>query len=92
MILTPHASPQLLFLGLFERFNQHCDAKGYIARGGQIVDATIVNAPKQHLTPRREHGDQESGMGGTNTLIGNADGNYDPALFNGRLLLGRTGC
>src|SRR5262249_48468527 len=33
---------------LFERFNQHLDAKGYIARGGQIVDATIVNAPKQH--------------------------------------------
>lgn len=35
---------------LFERFNQHLDAKGYIARGGQIVDATIVNAPKQHNT------------------------------------------
>jgi Transposase domain (DUF772) len=35
---------------LFERFNGHLDAKGYIARGGQIVDATIVNAPKQHNT------------------------------------------
>jgi len=35
---------------LFKRFNQHLDAKGYIARGGQIVDATIVNAPKQHNT------------------------------------------
>jgi IS5 family transposase len=35
---------------LFDRFNGHLDAKGYIARGGQIVDATIVNAPKQHNT------------------------------------------
>jgi transposase, IS5 family len=35
---------------LFERFNRHLDAKGYIARGGQIVDATIVDAPKQHNT------------------------------------------
>jgi len=35
---------------LFERFNRHLDAKGLIARGGQIVDATIVSAPKQHNT------------------------------------------
>ena len=35
---------------LFERFNRHLDAKGYIARGGQIVDAAIVDAPKQHNT------------------------------------------
>jgi len=39
-----------LVKSLVERFNQHLDAKGYIARGGQIVDATIVNAPKQHNT------------------------------------------
>jgi len=32
---------------LFARFGQHLQAKGYIARGGQIVDATIVAAPKQ---------------------------------------------
>jgi IS5 family transposase len=32
---------------LFVLFNQHLEAKGYIARGGQIVDATIVSAPKQ---------------------------------------------
>ena len=32
---------------LFDRFGQHLAAKGYIARGGQIVDATIVSAPKQ---------------------------------------------
>ena len=35
---------------LFERFTGHLNAKGYIARGGQIVDATIVNAPKQQNT------------------------------------------
>src|SRR5450755_3403749 len=32
---------------LFERFSQHLEAKGYIARGGQMVDATIVPVPKQ---------------------------------------------
>jgi transposase, IS5 family len=32
---------------LFERFGQHLEAKGYIARGGQMVDATIVQVPKQ---------------------------------------------
>ena len=32
---------------LFERFNQHLNAKGYIARGGQMVDATIVPVPQQ---------------------------------------------
>jgi hypothetical protein len=35
---------------LFERFNRHLDAKGYIARGGQIIDATIISAPKQRNT------------------------------------------
>src|SRR6266566_3204940 len=38
---------------LFARFGQHLEAAGYIARGGQIVDATIVSVPKQ-----RERGDQ----------------------------------
>ncbi len=27
---------------LLERFDQHLEAKGYIARGGQMIDATIV--------------------------------------------------
>src|SRR6195256_5747436 len=35
---------------LFDRFSQHLGAKGYIARGGQIVDASIVSAPKQRNT------------------------------------------
>lgn len=32
---------------LFDRFGQHLEAKGFLARGGQIVDASIVCAPKQ---------------------------------------------
>ena len=35
---------------LFDRFDRHLGAKGYIARGGQMVDATIVQAPKQRNT------------------------------------------
>jgi IS5 family transposase len=35
---------------LFDRFGQHLEAKGYIARGGQIIDATIVPVPKQRNT------------------------------------------
>jgi transposase, IS5 family len=32
---------------LFDQFGQHLEAHGNIARGGQIVDATIVAVPKQ---------------------------------------------
>src|SRR5262249_35269246 len=35
---------------LFERFGQHLEAEGYIARGGQIIDATIVSVAKQRNT------------------------------------------
>jgi IS5 family transposase len=35
---------------LFEQFGRHLEAKGYIARGGQIADATIVPVPKQRNT------------------------------------------
>jgi IS5 family transposase len=41
---------------LFERFSQHLEAKGYIARGGQMVDATIIAVPKQRNT--RDENDQ----------------------------------
>src|SRR5512134_3119296 len=33
---------RISFMRLFERFGQHLEAAGYIARGGQIIDATIV--------------------------------------------------
>jgi IS5 family transposase len=32
---------------LFDRFDRHLAAQGYIARGGQMIDATIVPVPKQ---------------------------------------------
>ena len=32
---------------LFARFDKHLAKSGYLAMGGQIVDATIVDAPKQ---------------------------------------------
>jgi transposase, IS5 family len=35
---------------LFDRFDQHLGSQGYIARGGQIVDATIVAVPRQRNT------------------------------------------
>jgi transposase, IS5 family len=35
---------------LFRRFDAVLTAKGYLAMGGQIIDATIVAAPKQKLT------------------------------------------
>lgn len=33
---------------LFDLFKQHLEVRGFIARGGQIIDATIVEAPRQH--------------------------------------------
>ena len=36
--------------GLFARFDAELKARGYFALGGQIVDASIVEAPKQRLT------------------------------------------
>ncbi|MBI3704317.1 MAG: IS5 family transposase [Rhizobiales bacterium] len=35
---------------LFDRFDRYLGAKGYIARGGQIIDASIVPVPKQRNT------------------------------------------
>src|SRR3981081_3970220 len=41
---------------LFERFDQDLAAKGYIARGGQIIDASIVPVPTQRNS--RDENDQ----------------------------------
>jgi transposase, IS5 family len=41
---------------LFERFGRHLEARGYIARGGQMVDATIVPVPRQRNS--RDENDQ----------------------------------
>jgi IS5 family transposase len=41
---------------LFERFGQHLEAKGYIARGGQMVDAMIVPVPSKGSPVRSDRG------------------------------------
>ena len=38
---------------LFDRFDQHLAAKGYMARGGQIIDASIVPVPTQRTVVTR---------------------------------------
>lgn len=45
---------------VFDRFSGHLEAKGYIARGGQMVDATIVPVPKQRNS-REENEEVKSG-------------------------------
>ena len=45
-----------LMTTLFDRFGQHLEAKGFIARSGQMVDATIIPVPKQRNT--REENEQ----------------------------------
>ena len=39
---------------LFERFDRHLREQGYLAMGGQIVDATIVQARRPRLTAREK--------------------------------------
>jgi IS5 family transposase len=36
--------------GLFRRFDEVLASKGYLAMGGQIIDATLIAAPRQKLT------------------------------------------
>jgi IS5 family transposase len=36
--------------GLFARFDEHLRQAGYLAMGGQIIDASIVAAPRQRMT------------------------------------------
>ena len=43
---------------LFARFDAALTDRGYLAMGGQIIDATVVPAPKQRNTEVREGGDQ----------------------------------
>ena len=39
---VPRSDRDVSMSGLFARFGEHLEAAGYIARGGQIIDATIV--------------------------------------------------
>jgi len=47
---------------LFDKFNKYLDENGYKARGGQIVDAVIVEVPKQRNT-REENKRIKEGKG-----------------------------
>lgn len=46
-LFREHLSEARAVENLFERFDKHLTRAGYLAMGGQIVDATIVAAPKQ---------------------------------------------
>jgi len=45
---------------LFDRFDQHLAAKGFMARGGQIIDASIVPVPTQRNS-RDENDELQAG-------------------------------
>src|SRR4030095_4779717 len=45
---------------LFDCFDQHLAAKGYMARGGQIIDASIVPVPTQRNS-RDENAELQAG-------------------------------
>lgn len=43
---------------LFDEFDRQLRSAGYLAMGGQIVDSTLVSAPRQRNTKEREGGHQ----------------------------------
>lgn len=47
---------------LFARFDQHLKGLGYLAMGGQIVDASIIAAPRQRMTDTERHIVKEGGI------------------------------
>jgi hypothetical protein len=50
---------------LFQQFDGYLARQGYIARGGQILDASIVPVPKNHNTREEKQGHQgRRGAGG----------------------------
>jgi len=49
-LFREHLTQAKAIENLFARFDKHLTKAGYLAMGGQIVDATIVTAPKQRNT------------------------------------------
>jgi IS5 family transposase len=45
--------------GLFKRFDDHVKASGYLATSGQIVDASLIAAPKQRNTQEEKRAIKE---------------------------------
>src|SRR3954469_12853419 len=54
---------------LFRRFDAVLTAKGYLAMGGQIIDATIVAAPKQKLTEDEKAVIRQGGTRRRNSIL-----------------------
>ncbi|MCQ0988816.1 IS5 family transposase [Jiella marina] len=50
LLFREHLAEAGAIKNLFARFDKHLAKAGYLAMGGQIVDATIVAAPKQRNT------------------------------------------
>lgn len=50
--------------GLFDEFDQQLQQSGYLPMGGQIVDATLVSAPRQRNNDEEERSDQTGQEGG----------------------------
>jgi IS5 family transposase len=70
---------------LFEAVKRQIERKGYIARGGQIVDATLVRAPRQHFT--REEQEMAHGVAREvqrHSLVRPTHGRSVPAAAVGR--------
>lgn len=42
---------------LFEQFEGYLQGHGYQAQGGQILEATLVPVPKQHMSQEENEGD-----------------------------------
>jgi transposase len=61
---------------LFARFDKHLAKAGYLAMGGQIVDATVVAAPKQRNTDAEKADGHDRTMAGAITPANKAAG-YD---------------
>lgn len=51
---------QNLLEKLFDRFNRHLERLGYEARGGQVIDASIVEVPKRRGKIDDAHGPRSS--------------------------------
>jgi hypothetical protein len=48
--------------GLFRRFDEVLAAKGFLAMGGQIIDASLIAAPRQKLTIEEKVTIREGGI------------------------------
>jgi len=48
-----------MIMMVFENFDSYLKDRGYLATGGQIIDASIVSVPTQHNKPPSERENQD---------------------------------